>query len=532
MPLEGGPELNPPNAEHVTGWLEHSSFIPSFFDDPYNCHEISDYQWWEQDLIDASSLNSSPTILPDPPAPSEQPKKRKPSHSSIPQTTHQRHPRNQTEADGEDDNGDDIKAQGATRKPVTATKKALSRSNSNQSHNNNAHKDARWADHLLNPCAVAIAAGNLSRVQHLLFVLYELSSVSGDANHRLVAHGLHALTRYLSSSVSIPTRGSTSVIPPTFASTEPRLFQTSLIRFHEVSPWFSFPNSLANASILQALSAESDLRCNLHILDIGVSHGVQWPTLLESLTQRPSGPPPVVRLTVVAAAGNPASFSAGPPGYDYSSRLLRFAKRIELNLKIDCIENQPLHALTPQTLRIAPREEETLIVCAQFRLHQLPHKEPDKRTEFLKCMRDLEPDLMVLTENEGDCSCCNCGDFATSFPRRVEFLWKFLDSTSAAFKGRECEERRVMEGEAATALASTSEMNEGKGRWSERMRGLGFKGKGFGEEAIEGGKALLRKYDSNWEMRTEERGDGCIWLCWKGQPVSFCSLWKLPKEKS
>ncbi|KAL6001756.1 hypothetical protein ACLOJK_041734 [Asimina triloba] len=60
-----------------------------------------------------------------------------------------------------------------------------------------------------------------------------------------------------------------------------------------------------------------------------------------------------------------------------------------------------------------------------------------------------------------------------------------------------------MEGEPTTTLASTTEMNEGKGRWSKRMRGLRFKGEGFREEAIEGGKALLRKYDSNWEMRTE-----------------------------
>ncbi|XP_058079816.1 protein NODULATION SIGNALING PATHWAY 1 [Magnolia sinica] len=533
MPFEGGPDPNPPTADHILDWIEDSiSFLPSFPGDPYNSHEINSDHWWDQDLIDATSLNRSPILIPDPPAPPELSKKRKQPNNLTPQPTHQQRHRNQAETLGGEENNNNIAAQGTQRKTVATQKRPTARTNGNQSQNNNAHKDARWAEQLLNPCALAIAAGNLSRIQHLLYVLHELASLFGDANHRLAAHGLRALTRHLSSSVSIPTTGSLSIIAPTFASTEPRLFQNSLIKFHELSPWFSFPNSLANTSILQTLATDPNPRRNLHILDIGVSHGVQWPTLLESLTRRTSGPPPLVRLTVVAAAENPPSFSAGPPGDDYPSRLLRFAKRIELNLRIDRIENHPLQALTPQILGVASREEETLIVCAQFRIHQLPHEDPADRTEFLQRIRDLEPDLVVLTENEGDCSCCSCGDFATGFPRRVEFLWKFLDSTSVAFKGRECEERRVMEGEAATALSSMAEMSEGKVTWFERMRGLGFEGEGFGEEAIEGGRALLRKYDNNWEMRSEEKGEGCIWLCWKGQPVSFCSLWKLPTKKS
>lgn len=133
---------------------------------------------------------------------------------------------------------------------------------------------------------------------------------------------------------------------------------------------------------------------------------------------------------------------------------------------------------------------------------------------------------MILSENNMDCSCNNCGDFATGFSRRVEYLWRFLDSASAAFKGRESDERRLMEGEAAKALTNLDEMNEGKEKWCERMRRVGFVGKAFAEDTIDEARALLRKYDCNWEMRVEDR-DGCVGLWWKGQPVSFCSLWKL-----
>jgi hypothetical protein len=111
----------------------------------------------------------------------------------------------------------------------------------------------------------------------------------------------------------------------------------------------------------------------------------------------------------------------------------------------------------------------------------------------------------------------------------VDYLWRFLDSTSSAFKGRESDERRMMEGEAAKALTNQREMNGGKEKWCERMKEAGFTGEVFGEDAIDGGRALLRKYDNNWEMKVEEENSTTVGLWWKGQPVSFCSLWKLDK---
>ncbi|OMO70645.1 Transcription factor GRAS [Corchorus capsularis] len=513
-----------PTSDHLLDWLDDSvSFLPSLLDDPYNPGEINGSPWWDQnqdighDLINigattATSIDSpiiaaaaenttnngllqSNSAIPNPSLPSNSSKKRKLSDEPDPKTS-QNHQQ----------------------------KKNQSKKNSNKANNcnNGNNKEGRWAEQLLNPCVTAITAGNLTRVQHLLYVLNELASSTGDANHRLADHGLRALTHHLSSS-------SASTSPVTFASTEPKFFQRSLLKFYEVSPWFAFPNNIANASILQILAQEPDKKRNLHILDIGVSHGVQWPTLLEALTHRPGGPPPLVKITVVAATAEnnqiiDTPFSVGPPGPNFYSRLPGFAKSMNINLEINRLENHPLENLNAQIIEHLPGE--TLIICAQFRLHHLNHNTPDQRTEFLKVLRSLDPNGVILSENNMECSCSNCGDFATGFSRRVEYLWRFLDSTSSAFKGRESEERRVMEGEAAKALTNQGEMNEGKEKWCERMRSVGFMGEIFGEDAIDGARALLRKYDSNWEMRVEEK-DGCVGLWWKGQPVSFCSLWKL-----
>ncbi|CAK7356524.1 unnamed protein product [Dovyalis caffra] len=492
-------EESEPNhaSDHILDWLEDSvSFLPSFLDDPYNTADINPYQWWDQaeeiyqDLVNTNtSLSSSTTtttninttslvspinpIVSNHPQPSTTNKKRKDPEDPVSKTSQNHHQRknpnhrmNKEERDGE-----------AVVEGVVAVKKSNgNRKSANKSTGNNCNngnnKEGRWAEQLLNPCAAAITIGNLSRVQHLLYVLHELASPTGDANHRLAAHGLRALTHHLSPTSTGLSSASIGTI--TFASTEPKFFQKSLLKFYEVSPWFAFPNNIANASILQVLAQEQDPGRNLHILDIGVSHGVQWPTLLEALTRRPGGPPPLVRITVITATaendqGTETPFSIGPPGDNFSSRLLGFAKTMNINLQIKILDNYPLQKLSGRIIDAKP--EEALIVCAQFRLHHLNHNTPDERTEFLKVLRRLEPKGVILSENNMDCSCNNCGEFATGFCRRVENLWRFLDSTSSAFKGRESEERRMMEGEAAKALTNRGEMNEGKDKWCERMRG-------------------------------------------------------------
>ncbi|KAL6878210.1 hypothetical protein ACP4OV_012380 [Aristida adscensionis] len=377
-------------------------------------------------------------------------------------------------------------------------------------------RDTRWAEQLLTPCAAAVEAGNLSRVQHLFYVLGELYSFSGDANHRLAAHGLRALARRLPAAVGPAAAAAVRVPPsecptPVFAGAEPRLFRAALIKFHEVSPWFALPNALANAAIAQASSARGGEPRPLHVVDLGVSHGVQWPTLLESLTRLPGGrAPPSVRLTVAGpAATSPAPFSASPPGYDFSPHLLRYAKSINLQLAIG-------RAASLDAVRGFVTAGEVLVVCLQFRLG---HVAGEERTDILNKVRGLNPELVVLSELDAEGN----GTAAGEFTARLELMWRFLESTSAAFKGRDGEERRLLEAEAGTFLSAEA-AGEGKDAWRERMAAAGFQEAAFGDEAVESAKSLLRKYDGGWEMSAAAAG--AVALRWKGQPVSFCSLWR------
>jgi len=348
MTTEGGSGI-PTHQHNILDWLEDSiPFLPSFLDEPYSLpNDITNYDWWAQ-LSDPNPdhlfhLPPAASTAASPVGPASTP-----TEPSSPVITHQpqlskKRRRRPVAAANEETEGNNSSDSEVHRKPlVHATGRRTSGKLTGANSNSNSSKEVRWAEQLLNPLAAAIAASNLSRVQHLLYVLQELASLTGDANHRLASHGLHALTRHLSPSF---TGGDQNPTPPTFATTDPKMFRSALIKFHEVSPWFTFPNSLANASVLQALTLDSSTNQrprNLHVVDIGVSHGIQWPTLLEALTRRSNGVPSLVRLTVAVDAIPPGPFSSPPPGYDFPD-------------------------LTPRSLSIDRKE--VLVICAQFRAH-------------------------------------------------------------------------------------------------------------------------------------------------------------------
>lgn len=136
------------------------------------------------------------------------------------------------------------------------------------------------------------------------------------------------------------------------------------------------------------------------------------------------------------------------------------------------------------------------MVCLQFRLG---HVTAEERTDIIRRVKDLKPQLVVLSELDVGGN----GSAAGEFTARLELLWQFLESTHAAFKGRDGQDRRFLEAEAGTAVAvaATREAVWREG-WRDRMTAAGFEQVAFGGEAVESARSLLRKYDNGWEMST------------------------------
>ncbi|URE45104.1 GRAS domain family [Musa troglodytarum] len=499
MTFEGGPDPNlSPNRHHqhhVLDWLEDSvSFLSSFLDDSYagnTADQITSCEWWTQEedqanmihnpLVSTLATSNNSPLLPQ----AEFSKKRKLStNPTTPNKTpaHQSRQRIAIEGDGGfEEEGE------ANKKPAATGRKGQGKGNAGSS-SNGVSKEVRWAEELLNPCrhrsSKHLEGPTLVlRPPRATIILRRCQSPArGPRPARPLQPSLCCWDRHPRPRWHLHRHlrhDGTEALP------------VSDYQVPRGQPLVRVPTALTNASILQTMTLDPSRHArSLHVVDIGVSHGVQWPTLLDALARRPGGAPKLVRLAAAAGAAPPGPFSMAPPGYDFQSHLLRYARSIDLNLRIDHTEDLGAGS-------VALAVGETLVVCVQFRAG---HGSADDRTAFLRSIRELEPDLVVLSEIDG-----GGGEvgFPAGFARNAELLWRFLDSTSAAFKGRDSAERRVMEGEAARFLETTAEAAAAEGRdlWRERMAAVGFREEAFGEEALDAGRALLRKYDGNWEMR-------------------------------
>jgi hypothetical protein len=110
---------------------------------------------------------------------------------------------------------------------------------------------------------------------------------------------------------------------------------------------------------------------HLHVIDIGVSQGLQWPLLIDSLVSRDSGPPALLRITTIKeqrphcvepAAGGEES---DPSFEDNLNRLVKFAGLLGLNVELSIL-TEPLESVTRQQLQLREGEVKNSLCFASF----------------------------------------------------------------------------------------------------------------------------------------------------------------------
>ncbi|KAG2638302.1 hypothetical protein PVAP13_2NG584520 [Panicum virgatum] len=370
--------------------------------------------------------------------------------------------------------------------------------------------DARWAEQLLNPCAVAIEAGNLPRAQHLLYVLGELASFSGEPNHRLAAHGLRALTQRLPHAVG-PAAAATVKMPPCecptpmFSGVDPRLFRALLIRFNEVSPWFAVPNALANAAIAQAAGdgcgdrASSDSRrghrCLARRAVADAARGAHpRATGLHAPRRPPHGRRPRGRPTGV---------------------VLRFTSRLRLLTAAAPVrqDHQPGPRHRANTMHGQPARHSHPRRDPR-RLPPVPARPRHRRRAGSSTPKHQEPQPRATSPRRA----------GLRRPKRRQRGERVRGQAGASLDVPGLDGRCVQGPGRRREAGDGSGGRDGTGGHVEAWSG---RGRTSGGEAVETAKALLRKYDGGWELVPPSPSSGAaVGLRWKGQPVSFCSLWR------
>jgi hypothetical protein len=213
---------------------------------------------------------------------------------------------------------------------------------------------SRWAEQLLNLCAGAIAEGNIARTHHLLWVLNELSSTKGDGNERMAAYGAKALFSRIT-----PGNVAESTYLKPFHSQEkklgPKAVHKALVTYHEFNAWHSISYTVTNEALMDVFAGKS----HLHIVDGGVMKGLQWPTLIDALANRPGGPPIKLRITTLRHHNKFAWYThtdqVDAESADFMRRLVTFAKVLGLKCELNMYAG-PLECFREEDLKLDARE--------------------------------------------------------------------------------------------------------------------------------------------------------------------------------
>ncbi|XP_062232595.1 scarecrow-like protein 32 [Phragmites australis] len=381
---------------------------------------------------------------------------------------------------------------------------------------------------LLLHCAAALESNDVTLAQQAMWVLNNIASSQGDPNQRLTSWLLRALVaraRRLCGPAG--TQVAAVRLPSSGAPRERAMSVTELAEYVDLTPWHRFGFTASNSAILRAVAG----RDAVHVVDLSVTHCMQWPTLIDMLSKRPGGPP-ALRITVPSARPSMSPL-LGVSDEELGLRLGNFAKSKGVQLEFNVVKGttpkkqtlcqDPASVLSdPPSLGL--RDGEALVVNCQSWLR---HVAPGSRDAFLSTVRALNPCLVTVTDEDAD---LDSPSLASRIAGCFNFHWILfdaLDTSAPRDSPRRLEHEaavgRKIEGVVgADADADGAELSESGARLAERMRRNGFSGVGFDEEEAAEVRRLLSEHATGWGVKLEE---DMLVLTWKGHGAVYTSAW-------
>ena len=190
---------------------------------------------------------------------------------------------------------------------------------------------------LLLQCAEAVSADNFEEANKMLLEISELSTPFGTSAQRVAAYFSEAMSaRLVSSCLGI--YATLPSIPQSHTQKMASAFQV----FNGIGPFVKFSHFTANQAIQEAFEREE----RVHIIDLDVMQGLQWPGLFHILASRPGGPP-YVRLTGLGTSLEALEATG--------KRLSDFAHKLGLPFEFIPVAEK-VGNLEPERLNVSKRE--------------------------------------------------------------------------------------------------------------------------------------------------------------------------------
>ncbi|KZV14342.1 protein SCARECROW [Dorcoceras hygrometricum] len=355
---------------------------------------------------------------------------------------------------------------------------------------------------LLLQCAEAVSADKLEEANKLLLEISQLATPFGTSAQRVAAYFSEAMSARLVSSCL----GIYAALPTVPHSQK---MATAFQVFNGISPFVKFSHFTANQAIQEAFERED----RVHIIDLDIMQGLQWPGLFHILASRPGGPP-FVRLT---GLGNSAEALEAT-----GKRLSDFAEKLGLPFEFSPI-TENVGNINPENLNVSSREA----VAVHWLQHSL-YDVTGSDVNTLWFLQRVSPKVVTVVEQD----LSHAGSFLGRFVEAIHYYSALFDSLGACY-GEESEERHAVEQQLLSreiknvlGVGGPSRRGEAKfTNWREKLQQSGFKGISLAGNAAAQATLLLGMFP-NSDGYTLVEDNGALKLGWKDLCLLTASAWR------
>ncbi|XP_023743381.1 protein SCARECROW [Lactuca sativa] len=353
---------------------------------------------------------------------------------------------------------------------------------------------------LLFECAVAISVDNLGEAHRMVLELTQMASpYSPSCGERVVAYFAKAMaSRVVNSWLGVCS-----------PLTNHKLIHGAFQVFNNISPFVKFAHFTSNQAILEAFQR----RERVHIVDLDIMQGLQWPALFHILATRMEGPPHV-RMTGMGTSMELL--------VETGKQLLNFAKRLGMSFEFHPVVKKFGDVADLSMLQI--RRGDALAV------HWLQHSLYDATGTDWKTMRllqELNPRIITLVEQD----ISHGGSFLDRFVGSLHYYSAIFDALGAFLPSDDNSRHRVehslihREINNVLAVGGPGRSGEDKFRvWRSELGRNGFLQVPMSGNSLAQGQLILNMFPPTHGY-TLGQVDGTLRLGWKETALYTASAW-------
>ncbi|XP_017245655.1 GRAS family protein RAM1 [Daucus carota subsp. sativus] len=363
--------------------------------------------------------------------------------------------------------------------------------------------------HLLLACAEATAKEDYMLAGRYVHHLNRVVTPLGDSMQRVASCFTEALSARLNATLTAkPTSSNSKPFTP-FPPDSIEILKIYQI-LYQACPYIKFAHFTANQAIFEAFESEQ----RVHVIDLDILQGYQWPAFMQALAARPGGPP-FLRITGVGTS---------PEAVMETGRCLsELAHSLRVPFEFHPVGEQ-LEDLKPHMFN--RRVGEALAVNSVNRLQRVPG---NSLGNLLTMIRDQAPNIVTIVEQEAS---HNGPYFLGRFLEALHYYSAIFDSLDATFpldsahrvKVEQCIFAPEIQNIVACEGSERVMRHEKLEKWRMIMESKGFKGVPLSENAVTQSNILLGLYSCDGYRLTEDHG--CLLLGWQDRAILAASAWR------